>query len=281
MFDGKDLRGVSEDAPYASHFIDPYTAAVAEAEKEVIRANRKTGIGIDGPAGSQTAATSTPGMLTCCIRAARVYGPGESEDLLPGLAARAKERTRPIGDGKNVVDFVFAGNVAHALILAAQQLLTPAGDPSHPPGSTAAAGRAFHVTDADPVPFSDFAGRALSRLGYPGPDDAGSAAGIPVAVAAVLVFLLQVLALVMSPFFDFRPTITARRVAEESKVWRFDISRARQYLEYKPLWTQEVKLGFNSARLYSRVIRAKRITIDSRLDFEKRVVICRHELMAR
>lgn len=242
------MREVSEDAPYASHFIDPYTAAVAEAEKEVLRANSTTGRGVDGPAESRRAGASTPGMSTCSVRASWVYGPGESEYLLPGLAARTKAGARPIGDGRNVVDFVFSGNVAHALILAAQQLLTPPGDtfdPSRSPRSTAAAGRAFHVTDAEPVPFSDFAGRALSRLGYPGPDDAGSAAGIPVAVAAVLVFLLRVWALMVSPFFDFRPILTARRVAEESKVWRFDISRARKELGYKPLWTQEVKFGCN------------------------------------
>ena len=249
VFDGQDLKEVSEDAPYANRFIDPVTAAVAEAEGAVLSASHTVGSG--GEESDESGAGGGPVMLTCSIRAAPMYGPGQSEYLLPGLAARAKTADRPVGDGSNVVDFVFAGNVAHALLLAAQEILAPSGDGSDTSRSTGsvAAGRTFFVTDEEPVPFSDFAGRALNRLGYPGPDDTGSASGIPVAVAVILAFLLRVWAIVVSPFFEFRPTLTARRVAEESRTWRFDVSRARRELGYKPLWTQEVRFAVPGVQL--------------------------------
>lgn len=253
MFEGKDLKTVSEDTPYASHFVDPLSAATAEAEKIVLRANAYSTTHRNGSAGAGDAR----GMRTCSIRAASVYGPGESERLIPGLALRAKSGARPVGDGKNVVDFVYAGNVAHALLLAAQGLLSPPPPPTplQAPGSgfvssptvaaaapgAGVAGRAFFVTDEEPVPFGEFAGRALSRLGYPAPDGAGGAGGIPVALAAVLAFLFRILALVVSPVFAFRPALTAQRVAEESRIQRFDTSTARKELGYAPLWTQEVR----------------------------------------
>ena len=192
------------------------------------------------------AANTADGMLTCSVRAAPVYGPGESERLIPALAHRAKAGVRAIGDGENVVDFVYSGNVAHALILAAQSLLSsaqPAAAAVAAAAQTAsgAAGRAFFVTDVEPVPYGEFAYRALSRLGYPAPDSAGSAGAIPVSLALALAFLLRLVTLVVSPIFEFRPALTARRVAEESEVRRFDTSRAREELGYAPRWTQEVR----------------------------------------
>ena len=239
-------EAVSEDAPYPKHYADPAAAALAEAERTVLTANAAAGV---------------DGMLTCSVRAAPVYGPGESHGLIPGLAYRAKVGIRAIGDGRNVMDFVYSGNVAHALILAAQSLLLtaqPAVAGAAAPGAAAPGaaarvvpGRAFFVTDVEPVPYGEFAGRALSRLGYPAADSAGGAGEIPVALALAMAFLLRVLALVVSPILDFRPALTAQRVAEESEVRRFDTSRAREELGYAPRWTQEVRRGRRDCRVYS------------------------------
>lgn len=241
VFSGADLIAVSEDMPFPSRFADPASAPIAEAEKAVLSANA------DSKAG---------GMLTCSVRAASVYGGvrggGEEEMadaehlLLPGLASRARAGTRPVGDGKNVVDFVYAGNVAHALLLAVQALLvlpTPTPAAAAAAAAAAVAGRAVFVTDMEPVPFGEFAGRALSRLGYPAPGGGagGGSGGIPVLLATALAFLFQVVAFVVSPFFKFRPALTALRVAEESTVRRFDTSRATKDLGYTPLWSQEVR----------------------------------------
>ena len=221
---GKTSKAVSEDAPYLSGNVDPAVADLAEAERLVLKAN------------------AADGMLTCSVRSAPVYGPGESERLISGLASRAKAGAWAVGDGKNLVDFVYSGNVAHGLILAAQRLVSPAQQAAVvAQTSSAAAGRAYFLTDVEQVPYGEFASRALSRLGYPAPGSAGGSGAIPVALALALAFLLRVVALVVSPIFEFRPALTARRVSEESDVRRFDTSRAREELGYAPRWTQEVR----------------------------------------
>lgn len=252
VFGGHDLNMVSEDAPYPSRFADPCAASIAEAEKAVLAAN----------AANHGTSSSASVMRTCSVRAASVYGLGESQKsasasasastenlIIPALASRAKVGTRPVGDGKNVVDFVYVGNVSHALLLAAQALLLPQTPATAAPASTststsgaaAVAGRAFFVTDMEPVPFGEFAGRALSRLGYPAPTTAGGGPGeIPVLLATMMAFFLRVVALVISPLFEFRPALTTLRVVEESTVRRFDTTRACKDLGYAPLWNQEV-----------------------------------------
>lgn len=186
-------------------------------------------------------------MLTCSVRAAVVYGPGAEERLIPGLASRARRgggsrKAIIVGDGSNIVDFVYAGNVAHAVVLAAQQLrlqsaAAPAGGGGGGgAGGAAVGGRAFFVTDDEPVPYGDFAGRVLKGLGYSVP----AGAGMSLAGAAILAFVLRVLAMVVSPIVQIRPELTARRIAEEGKTQRFDVSNARKDLGYAPLWSQEV-----------------------------------------
>ncbi|CAM9611686.1 unnamed protein product, partial [Ectocarpus fasciculatus] len=238
LFGGQDLKQVSEDAPYPSRFADPSAAYIAEAEKAVLEAN------------ADSSSSSSGTMLTCSVRAAPSYGAAQEEEeeekeeassearLIPGLAFRARAGVRPVGDGNNAVDFVYAGNVAHALLLAAQSLLQASSMMASTPAPRAVvAGRAFHVTDMEPVPYGEFAARALSRLGYPA---AGrGSGGTPVLLATALAFLLRVLALVVSPVFEFRPALTALRVAEESADRRLDTSRAREGLGYTPLWSQE------------------------------------------
>ncbi|CAN0494146.1 unnamed protein product, partial [Ectocarpus sp. 8 AP-2014] len=229
LFGGQDLKQISEDAPYPSRFADPSAAYIAEAEKAVLEANA------DSSSSSST-------MLTCSVRAAPSYGAADEEGeaslqdrVIPGLAFRARAGVRPVGDGNNAVDFVYAGNVAHALLLAAQSMLqaSSATASTPPPPPPAVAGRAFHVTDMEPIPYGEFAARALSRLGYP--DGAGGSGGMPVLLAIALALLLRVLAFVVSPVFEFRPALTALRVAEESAVRRLDTSRAREGLGYTPL----------------------------------------------
>lgn len=234
VFGGENLKASSEDVPYPTRHVDSLSAAIAEAEGEVLRAN-----------GDVSAASGN--MLTCSVRAAAVYGPGEEECLIPGLVSRARSRgfacPTIVGNGNNVVDFVYAGNVAHAIVLAAQQLLalsSASGDATAAAGAAAAArssGRAYFVTDDEPVPFGDFTSRVLSGLGYP-----AQSSGMPRLLAVVLSFFFRVLAVVLSPIVDFRPTLTARRIAEEARTQCFAISRARKELGYAPLWTQEVRL---------------------------------------
>ncbi|CAM9578383.1 unnamed protein product [Choristocarpus tenellus] len=221
VFGGTDLKAATEDVPYPSTFLDPFSAAVAEAEQEVLRANGTGG-----------------GMLTCSLRPATVYGPRDHH-LLPELISRTRRGVKAIGDGSNVTDYVYVGNVAHSHLLAGHTLLPLAqgkkvtGD-KNSGVQTASGGRAYFVTDGEPSPNSEFVNRALAGLGYraPGP-------GWPLMVATFFSVVLHLLSLLLAPLIGFKPTLTHRRVAEEGKFHYFSIARAKMELGYEPIWTQQ------------------------------------------
>lgn len=174
-------------------------------------------------------------MATCSVRAAKVYGP-EDDSLVPGIVSRAKDGAGQVGDGSNMVDFVFAGNVAHAILLAAQGLSASASAGGVETRDASVAGRAFFVTDSEPVPYGDFAQGVLSGLGYK-----PSNSWLPLWLASLLAAVFRLLAMLLSPVLTFRPKLTERRVAEEGRTQRFDISIAKRVLGYHPLWSQAVR----------------------------------------
>ncbi|KAL6988087.1 3beta-hydroxysteroid-dehydrogenase/decarboxylase isoform 2 [Sarracenia purpurea var. burkii] len=106
VFDG--VHGIvngDEALPYPTKHNDSYSSTKAEGEVLVIKSN-----GING-------------LLTCCIRPSSIFGPGDKL-LVPSLvsAARAGKLKFLIGDGKNMYDFTYVENVAHAHICAERAL---------------------------------------------------------------------------------------------------------------------------------------------------------------
>lgn len=105
--------------------------------------------------------------------------------------ARKGKSKYALGDGKNVADFTFVGNVAHAHLLAAEKvgcLLVSLSCIMPFVGATATgflmqhittykqlgaveavAGQAFFVTNDAPLPFWDFLAAVLTGFGYPAP----------------------------------------------------------------------------------------------------------------
>lgn len=77
-----------------------------------------------------------------------------------------KLATVQIGDGSNLVDWAYVGNVADAHILAADRL------PSSPDTAAAnhIAGQAFFVTNGTPIPGWDFSRMVWRELGAPPSD---------------------------------------------------------------------------------------------------------------
>jgi 2-alkyl-3-oxoalkanoate reductase len=134
VFDGSDIRGGNETLPFATTFQDDYVAAIADVEQRVLSYNTRNH------------------MLTCAVRHHNLYGPGDQE-LIPAIVASAKEpRVQLVGNGTNLVDFSYAGNVAHAHLLAGERLQ---------PG-TKVAGMAWIVTDGQPVPYMEFVNAVLT-----------------------------------------------------------------------------------------------------------------------
>ncbi|WWC59305.1 uncharacterized protein I303_101856 [Kwoniella dejecticola CBS 10117] len=101
----EDITNVDERVDYPAVPLDAYNETKVAAEKMVLEAN---GVG---------------GLLTCAIRPAGIFGPGDRQ-MISGFYGVVKNgQTKwQIGDNSNLGDFTYVGNVAHAHLLAADKL---------------------------------------------------------------------------------------------------------------------------------------------------------------
>ncbi|KAK1346366.1 hypothetical protein QTO34_000220 [Cnephaeus nilssonii] len=182
IFEGVDIKNGTEDLPYAMKPIDYYTETKILQEREVLGAN-----------------DPERNFLTTAIRPHGIFGPRDPQ-LVPILieAARKGKMKFMIGNGENLVDFTFVENVVHGHILAAEHLSQ----------DTALGGKAFHITNDEPIPFWTFLSRILIGLNYEAPKY-----HIPYWVAYYLALLLSLLVMVISPVIQLQPTFTPMRVA--------------------------------------------------------------------
>jgi len=69
------------------------------------------------------AANGQDGLLTCAIRPAGIFGPGDRQ-AIPGFIGvyKAGKAKFSVGDGKNIFDMTYVDNVVHAHLLAAEKL---------------------------------------------------------------------------------------------------------------------------------------------------------------
>lgn len=129
-----------------------------------------------------------------------------------------------IGNGKNLVDFTFVENVVHGHILAAERLSRDTG----------LGGKAFHITNDEPVPFWTFLSRILTGLNYEAPKY-----HIPYWVAYYLALLVSLFVMVISPVIQLQPTFTPMRVALAGTFHYYSCEKAKKLLGYQPWspWT--------------------------------------------
>nr|XP_046180693.1 sterol-4-alpha-carboxylate 3-dehydrogenase, decarboxylating [Oncorhynchus gorbuscha] len=204
VFEGTDIKDGREDLPYAKKPIDYYTETKIEQEKLVLKACDKE-----------------KGLLTVAIRPHGIFGPRDPQ-LVPILVdtARRGKMKFIIGDGSNLVDFTFVDNVVHGHILAAESLR-----PESP-----ICGKAYHITNDEPVRFWDFMSDILVGLGYAAPRY-----HLPYTLVYGLALLLWLLSLLLRPLVSFKPTFTPMRVALAGTHHFYSCSRAKQDMGYKPV----------------------------------------------
>jgi len=198
VFDGKDICGADESLPYPLKPVSHYTATKAIAEQMVLHAN-------------------SPDMRTIALRPHLVYGPGDIH-LLPRILLAVKTgRLMRIGKGRNLIDVSYIDNVvaAHLKALLAIQ------------SNTEAAGKAYFITNGEPVVLWDFMNELLISSGYN---------TVNKSVPETIAFLIAGL---MESFHNlFRgsaePLLTRFLVRELSRSHWFNISRARNSLNYNP-----------------------------------------------
>ena len=198
VFDGTSMEGADESAPYPDHFEASYPETKAEAERLVLAANG-------------------PELATVALRPHLVWGPGDRH-LVPRILARARAgKLALVGDGSNRVDSTFVDNAVDAHLLAAEKAA---------PGSPAA-GRAYFISNGEPLAMRDLLARILAAAGLP-PVTRRVSPAFAVAAGIVLEKAHAWLGL------DGEPRMTRFVARELSTAHWFDLTAAKRDLGYEP-----------------------------------------------
>ncbi len=208
VYNGRDLAGADESLPLTTRCPSPYPLTKAIAEREVLAAN-------------------SAAFRTVALRPHLIWGVGDPH-LVPRVLARARAgRLRIIGTGRNRVDMVHIENAVDAHLLAERAL-----NKCHLLNDTLSApsradGRAYFITNGEPVVLWDWINDLLRALGEPPVTKkislgAASAAG---AICETLWCLLPV---------RTEPPMTRFIAAELAKDHWFDLTAARRDLGYAP-----------------------------------------------
>ncbi|KAL9069078.1 MAG: hypothetical protein Q9161_005725 [Pseudevernia consocians] len=102
-------------------------------------------------------------LATCALRPSVLFGPGDYQ-LIPSVHACIAKGETPfvVGDGENLWDVTYVGNVADAHVLAVENLLS----------TRTAAGEAIFISNEEPIPFRDFCLEVWKNFGhYPSYED--------------------------------------------------------------------------------------------------------------
>lgn len=228
VYSGGDLAGIDESAPLCTSAPTAYPTSKAAAEKIVLGA-------------------STSDFATVALRPHVVWGPGDP-NIIPRVLDRARRgRLKIIGGGTNRVDCTHIENVVDAHLLA-EKALSPNPQPStlNPQPALPAAGKAYFITNGEPVVLWDWINELLRGVGVPEVRKHVSLANA-VRAGFMLEWVWRLLRL------RGEPPMT-RFVAHELATdhW-FDISAARRDLGYVP----RVSMADGTRELIARLRAAK------------------------
>ncbi len=196
VFDGTDMAGVDESAPYPMEYHAPYPKTKAAAERMV-------------------RAAADDQLKTVSLRPHLIWGPGDNH-LIPRILSRAA-KLRRVGDGSNRVDTIYIDNAADAHLLAAQALV------KRPQIS----GRVYFISQDAPIPLWDMVDAILAAGGLPPVRGTIS----PQAARRIGAILETVYELFHLPG---EPRMTRFVAAELATDHWFDISAAKRDLGYAP-----------------------------------------------
>lgn len=198
IFAGRDLEGVDESVPYPRHYHAAYPATKADAERRVLAANG-------------------PNLATVALRPHLIWGPGDNH-LVPRILQRGRAgRLRKVGRADKLIDSVYVDNAAEAHLLAADRLV---------PGA-ACAGRAYFITNGEPLPTWELVNRILAAGGLP-----PVTRSVPVWLAVAAGWVLEKGYAVFRP--EAEPPMTPFLARELATAHWFDLTAARRDLGYSP-----------------------------------------------
>ena len=208
VYNGRDLAGADESLPLTTSCPSAYPLTKALAEREVLAAN-------------------SPAFRTVALRPHLIWGVGDPH-LVPRVLARARTgRLRIVGSGRNRVDMVHVENAVDAHLLAERALAECHVLSDIEAGGRTAAGRAYFITNGEPVVLWDWINDLLVALGER-PVTRRVSLGTARALGAACELAWRALPL------RGEPPMTRFVAAELAKDHWFDLSAARRDLGYVP-----------------------------------------------
>jgi nucleoside-diphosphate-sugar epimerase len=206
VFDGSDVEGWNESAPYSRSFDSHYSRTKAMAEQMVLSSN-------------------TASLATVALRPHLVWGPGEDKLISRLVAQGRRGELRRIGAFNKKVDTTYLDDAAEAHRLALERLA---------PGSPVA-GKAYFISGGEPRPVWDVINAILNAAGLP--PVAKTVSPITARLAA-----WGYEALYSATKRGGEPRLTRFLVQQLTTAHWFDISAARRDLGYEPQTSFEAGL---------------------------------------
>lgn len=198
VFNGRDQENINESAPYPNTYEAHYPRTKALAERTILGANCSE-------------------LATVALRPHLIWGPGDNH-LVPRIIARGRAgKLRRLGRANKLIDSTYIDNAAEAHLLAADRLA---------PGS-AIAGKAYFISNGEPLPLWDLVNRILAAAGVP-----AVTRSVPFGLAYAAGWILESLYKLMVRRAE--PPMTRFLAHELATAHWFDLTAARRDLGYNP-----------------------------------------------
>lgn len=198
VFDGSDMEGVDESIPYPEHFEAFYPQTKAEAEQLVMKANDQN-------------------LATVALRPHLIWGPQDNH-LVPRILERgAKGALRKLGTRECLADTIYIDNAALAHLQAADHLDI----------DSVVAGKAYFLSQGEPLPIWDVVNRIL---------DAGGLPPVTRTISPALAYKIGAILETVYVLFNLKgePRMTRFVAKELSTSHWFDLSAAKNDFGYQP-----------------------------------------------
>ncbi|KAF2702971.1 putative sterol-4-alpha-carboxylate 3-dehydrogenase, decarboxylating [Pleomassaria siparia CBS 279.74] len=177
------------------------------------------------------AANGKKGLLTTAIRLCTIFGEGDVVITRHFIELGRSGKIRfQVGQGKNLYDFIYAGNAAEGHLLAAKALLRAANQDGPIAEKERVDGEAFNLTNGDPWLFWGVARFVSTAAGYP--IEEKDVWKIPMEIVCFFMAIWEFIYWVAT--LGGEPEIKARMLRYTEQVRTFDITKARERLGYKP-----------------------------------------------
>lgn len=206
VFNRQPFTGQGNELPYGKNWLCHYAHTKAIAEQEALGANAES-------------------LRVVALRPHLVFGPGDPH-LLPRVIESVQAgRLKIVGDGRNRVDVSYVKDVAAAHLAAFDTLADGRG-----------AGRAYFISQGQPVAIWPWLNRILDGLGHP-----PLKKKIPLPLAYTAGGLAELVWKLLHKTGE--PPITRFVAVELAKDHYFDLSAARRDLGFEPAYAMQEALG--------------------------------------